>query len=106
MDQVTMSLLQTFITGSHTRPSLAVLQSTQAQTALPILRLYLSTSPTENRRPRHKVLFTLRYDPSNLIDASSTKEVEVYDWIDNVPGFSVDNFHPGKHLISTLAQCA
>ncbi|KAF5314136.1 hypothetical protein D9611_006880 [Ephemerocybe angulata] len=98
-----MALLQSFINDTQNRPSLAVFQSTVAQTAVPLLRQYLANSQVGKGKPRHRVLFSLLYLPSNLIENSGV-DVEVHDWLDNVPGYSTDYFNPGLQLLSTLDQ--
>ncbi|KAF6765961.1 hypothetical protein DFP72DRAFT_1028776 [Ephemerocybe angulata] len=90
-----MALLQSFINDTQNRPSLAVFQSTVAQTAVPLLRQYLANSQVGKAKPRHRVLFSL---------LTQGVDVEVHDWLDNVPGYSTDYFNPGLQLLSTLDQ--
>lgn len=98
-----MTLLQTFINDAHSRPSLAIFQSSAAQTTIPVLRQYLATSPSKGK-PRHRILFSLLYLPSDLVGDANDADLEVHDWLDNVPGYSEECFDPGLQLLSTLDQ--
>ena len=102
-ETTTMTLLQTFINDAHNRPSLAIFQSSTAQTTVPVLRQYLATSPSK-AKPRHRILISLLYLPSDLVDDKNGAEVQVYDWLYNVPGYSGECFNPGLQLLSTLDQ--
>jgi hypothetical protein len=102
-ETTTMTLLQTFINDAHNRPSLAIFQSPAAQTTIPVLRQYLATSPSKGK-PRHRILFSLLYPPSDLVGDANDADFEVHDWLDNVPGYSGECFNPGLQLLSTLDQ--
>lgn len=101
-----MTLLQTFINDAHqSRPSLAVFQSSAAQTTIPLLRQFLSKGSTLSKgKSRQRILFSLLYLPSNLIDDQSVSQIEVHDWLDNVPGYSPEHFNAGLQLLSTIDQ--
>lgn len=104
-EMLTMALLQTFISGTQNRPSLAVFQSSAAQTTIPVLRQFLATSlSSKGGTPRHRIVFCLLYLPSSLIESTTFSEIEVHDWLDNVPGYSPEYFKVGPQLLSTLDQ--
>lgn len=99
-----MALLQTFINSTRDRPSLAVFQSSAAQSTIPVLRQYISSSASSRVTPRYRILFSLLYLPSSLLENTAGTEVEVHDWLNNVPGYSAEHFNSGQQLLSTLDQ--
>jgi len=87
------------ILESHRHP-LLVLQSSIAQTSLPILRHLLSHEPSCKT-----LLFSFLYPPSSLVDTKESDSLEVYDWIDRVPGYSEHNSLTELHGIVEKGVC-
>ncbi|KIM48155.1 hypothetical protein M413DRAFT_62641 [Hebeloma cylindrosporum] len=81
-----MVLLASILADESHRHPLLVLQSSLAQTSLPILRHLLSHQPS-----RKTLLFSFLYPPSSLVDIDESDSLEIYDWIDRVPGYSDHN---------------
>ncbi|KDR85043.1 hypothetical protein GALMADRAFT_313922 [Galerina marginata CBS 339.88] len=73
-------------TESHRHP-LLILQSSLAQTSLPIVR-HILTDKSGRKETRRDLLFCLLYPPSSFIDQKSSNLLEVHDWIDHVPGYT------------------
>jgi elongator complex protein 5 len=81
-----MVLLPSILADESHRHPLLVLQSSLAQSSLPILRHLLSHEPS-----RKTLLFSFLYPPPSLVDTNESDSLEVYDWIDRVPGYSDHN---------------
>jgi elongator complex protein 5 len=81
-----MALLPSILTNESHRHPLLILQSSLAQSSLPILRYHLSHGSS-----RKTLLFSFLYPASSLVDANTSDSLEIYDWIDRVPGYSGDN---------------
>jgi len=62
---------------------LFLLQSSLAQTGLPVLSHIVNHSPAQKC-----LLFCLSFPPPALLP---DEHVEVYDWIDRIPGYSEEN---------------
>ncbi|KAJ2914879.1 hypothetical protein MD484_g5547, partial [Candolleomyces efflorescens] len=101
IEKQAMALLRTFTSDPQNRPTLVVFQSSAAQTTVPILRQYLSKSLTTKDKPRHRILFSLIHLPSDLVEGG---EVEIHDWLENVPGYSPNYFNPGTQIVSTIER--
>ena len=60
-----------------------ILQSSLAQSCLPILRRVVS----DPRPSSFNLLFCMLYPPSSLADNISSATLEIHDWLDHVPGY-------------------
>jgi elongator complex protein 5 len=88
-----MALLTSILKNESHRHPLLILQSSLAQSSLPVLRRILVAQDTSAKgSPLHNVLFCLLYQPSNLTGISSLNSVEVYDWTDRVPGYGESDY--------------
>lgn len=76
-----MTLLPTILHAEPKRHPLLILQSSLAQSSLPILRSLLVESS------HRTILFCLLYPPSIFVDAALSESVVVHDWLDRVPGY-------------------
>ena len=79
-----MSFLTSTVIDNTQNFPLVILQSSLAQSCLPILR-HLVNSPKPSSS--FSLLFCLLYPPSSLADNISVETLEIYDWLDHVPGY-------------------
>ena len=79
---IDMALLSSTINDDAQKFPLVILQSSLAQSCLPILR-HVVNDP----KPSFNLLFCLLYPPSSLVDNISSDIIEVHDWLDRVPGY-------------------
>ena len=87
-----MALLTTTINDDAQIFPLVVLQSSLAQSCLPILRHIVNDSKSS-----FNLLFCLLYPPSSLaLTASDT--LEIHDWLDRVPGYCDPSSIPSDPL--------
>lgn len=91
-----MVLLPSILKNDHQRHPLLVLQSSLAQSSLPILRSILAQEQLAKGLPRHNLLFCFLYQPSSLAEASSPS-TEIYDWTGRIPGYG-DSDYSGELL--------
>lgn len=78
-----MSFLTSTIIDNTQNFPLVILQSSLAQSCLPILRHVVNDpKPTS-----FTLLFCLLYPPSSLADNISPDTLEIHDWLDHVPGY-------------------
>lgn len=77
-----MAFLTSIINDGAQNFPLVILQSSLAQSCLPVLRHIVNES-----KPSFNLLFCLLYPPSSLTDNSSSDTLEVHDWLDHVPGY-------------------
>jgi elongator complex protein 5 len=77
-----MALLASTINDDAHKFPLVILQSSLAQSCLPILRHVIN-----DPKPSFNLLFCLLYPPSTLADNISSDTVEIHDWLDHVPGY-------------------
>ncbi|KAF8203606.1 hypothetical protein BJ912DRAFT_202268 [Pholiota molesta] len=88
-----MALLTSILKNESHRHPLLILQSSLAQSSLPVLRrILVAQDKSAKGSPLHNVLFCLLYQPSNLTGISSLNSVEVYDWTDRVPGYGESDY--------------
>lgn len=87
-----MVLLTSILKNESHRHPLVILQSSLAQSSLPILCRILAQDTSAKGSPLHNVLFCLLYQPSSLTGISSPNSVEVYDWTDRVPGYGESDY--------------
>ena len=78
-----MSFLTSIIDNTQNFP-LVILQSSLAQSCLPILR-HLVNEPKPSKS--FNLLLCLLYPPSSLADNISLDTLEIHDWLDRVPGY-------------------
>jgi elongator complex protein 5 len=84
---------------------LLLVQSSIAQSSLPILRQFIIRNyQTSSGAQSHSLVFCLLHPPSSLVGdgASHHKNLQVYNRIGNVPGY-VDNFSdPREEILSAV----
>lgn len=85
-----MLLLPSILKNESHRHPLLVLQSSLAQSSLPILTNILAQEPSVKGSTRHNLLFCLLYQPSGLTEA--TTSTEVHDWTDRIPGYGQSDY--------------
>lgn len=84
-----MTLLTSVLNDESHRHPLLILQSSLAQSSLPIFRHILANKPAPKESNRKNLLFCFLYPPSSLVDVNSSDfATETYDWIDRVPGYN------------------
>ncbi|KJA29189.1 hypothetical protein HYPSUDRAFT_196592 [Hypholoma sublateritium FD-334 SS-4] len=85
-----MVLLPSILKNESQRHPLLVLQSSLAQSSLPILASILAQEPSVKGSTRHNLLFCLLYQPSSLTQAAAS--TEVHDWTDRIPGYGQSDY--------------
>ncbi len=85
-----MVLLSPILKNESHRHPLLILQSSLAQSSLPILTSILAQEPSVKGPTRHNLLFCLLYQPSSLTEA--TTSTEVHDWTDRIPGYGQSDY--------------
>ena len=78
-----MSFLTSTIIDNTQNFPLVILQSSLAQSCLPILRHVVN----DPKPSSFNLLFCLLYPPSSLVDDISPDTLEIHDWLDHVPGY-------------------
>ncbi|KAF9460848.1 hypothetical protein BDZ94DRAFT_1169030 [Collybia nuda] len=84
-----------------------ILQSSNSQSSLPLLRQLLSRNLALNDNPisrTHTLLFCLLYHPSTLLEknAVSSNCLKVYDWVAPVPGYDYGWSDPRNNILTAL----
>ncbi|EIN13691.1 hypothetical protein PUNSTDRAFT_129365 [Punctularia strigosozonata HHB-11173 SS5] len=74
-----------------------LLRSSTAQTCIPVLRHCLGSASKSSTI----LLFCLSYAPSTLVDPQRSV-AKVFDWTDNVPGYSDTYFDPCQAIIDAV----
>ncbi|KAH7931074.1 hypothetical protein BV22DRAFT_1101434 [Leucogyrophana mollusca] len=95
-----MSLFSTIISNSTTsRPHqpLIILQSSSAQTCLPVLRKTVSST-----RPSQTLLFSFLYPPSTLIDGMPSPKLKIFDYTSRVPGYGDSWSDPRDEILAAV----
>lgn len=94
-------LTSTTASGSRTRPSLLLLQSSVAQTCLPVLHNLIDQAARDAKSSA--LLFCFLYSPSTLYtsDEKSTR-LQIQDLTDNVPGYSEHYREPEEVLLDSV----
>ncbi|KAF9069080.1 hypothetical protein BDP27DRAFT_1223148 [Rhodocollybia butyracea] len=71
------------------RPSqhLLLLQSSISQSCLPLIR-HIITHNSAQKEPVKKLLFCVLHPPSCLVQDPAAANVQIYDYLDNIPGYS------------------
>lgn len=83
-----MALISSTLNNNFKRHPLLILQSSLAQSSLPILHSVLIG---DEKKQLQNVLFCLLYPPHVLIDPTASDEV--YNWLDRVPGYNDADTH-------------
>jgi hypothetical protein len=94
-----MALTSSALNDDFKRHSLLILQSSLAQSSLPILHSLLVG---DEKKQRRNVLFCLLYPPNVLIDPTASDEV--YNWLDRVPGYN--NANTQAEILATTEKGA
>ena|ERR1700722_11243461 len=92
-----MLLPSTFVNSARARHTLLLLQSSAAQSCLPILRDLIS------RREGHTLLFCFLYSPECLVvtnEDANARAMEVFDHTGNIPGYCENWIDPRDELLS------
>ncbi|KAG5653063.1 hypothetical protein H0H81_002443 [Sphagnurus paluster] len=100
-----MSLLFPIINEPpHLWQPLLILQSSIAQSSIPILRQILANS-LKSRSSNHFLLFSLAYAPSTILNdfACLPETVQVLDWTDSIPGY-VDTWDDPRSAILSAVE--
>jgi elongator complex protein 5 len=99
-----MTLLQTFITDSSSRPSTVILQSSSVQSIFPVLQhLLVSEISTDPRNSKQWILFSLLYPLEDLLGTISDPNVTVCDWLDHIPGYhGTSAFSLGEEMLAAV----
>lgn len=95
-----MSFLTSTIIDNTQNFPLVILQSSLAQSCLPILR-HLVNNPKPSS---FNLLFCLLYPPSCLTDNISPDTVEIHDWLDRVPGYCEASNMPSDDLLDIVGK--
>ena len=96
-----MSLLTSTIIDNTQNLPLVILQSSLAQSCLPILR-HLVNNPKPSSS--FNLLFCLLYPPSSLADNFSPDTLEIHDWLDRVPGYCDTSNTPSDDLLDIVRK--
>ncbi|KAH9486887.1 Elongator complex protein 5 [Psilocybe cubensis] len=85
-----MSLFSSILNDEAHRHPLLIVQSSLAQSGLPVLRSILTNNVGAKGKQidRENLLFCLLYPPSSLVDEKTTTSLNVYDWTDRVSGYN------------------
>lgn len=79
---------------------LVILQSSLAQSSLPILRHVVNNDP----KASFNLLFCLLYPPSSLADNISSDTLEIHDWLGHVPGYCDVSSMPSSDLLDIVEK--
>ena len=92
-------LTSTIIDNTQILP-LVILQSSLAQSCLPILR-HIVNDPKSS----FNLLFCLLFPPSSLADDNiSSDTLEIHDWLDHVPGYCEASNVPFDNLLDIVKR--
>lgn len=95
-----MSFLTSTIIDNTQNLPLVILQSSLAQSCLPILR-HVVNDPKSS----FNLLFCLLYPPSSLADDNiSPDTLEIHDWLDHVPGYCEASNMPSDDLLDVVRR--
>lgn len=101
-----MVLLPAILNNESSKHSLLILQSSLAQSSLPILRQVLGAHLGGKNSTRRIILFCLLYPPSSLTVASLCESFEIYDWTDHIPGYNeADNLTELVQITEKSKSC-
>ena len=93
-------LISTIIDNTQNFP-LVILQSSLAQSCLPILRHLINNAKPSSS---FNLLFCLLYPPSSLADDISSDTLEIHDWLDRVPGYCEASNMPSDDLLDIVRR--
>jgi elongator complex protein 5 len=79
---------------------LVILQSSLAQSCLPILRRVVN----DPKASSFNLLFCLLHSPSSLVDDISSDTLEIHDWLDYVPGYCDASSIPSEDLLDIVKR--
>ena len=96
-----MSLFTSTIIDNTQNFPLVILQSSLAQSCLPILR-HLVNNPKPSSSSN--LLFCLLYPPSSLAENNSPDTLEIHDWLDHVPGYCEASNMPSDDLLDIVKR--
>lgn len=82
-----MPVLKTILLDDGHKHPLVILQSSLAQSALPILR-HVTHQDLSSTKMRKVILFCLLYSPSTLWSESGRPNLQLHNWTERVPGYS------------------
>ncbi|TFK41107.1 hypothetical protein BDQ12DRAFT_678911 [Crucibulum laeve] len=98
------AFLPTVITTPRRGNPLVVLQSSAAQSSLPILRQILARSSDKSKARCYNILFSFLYLPSSILDDSSSQNIEVHDWLGRIPGYHESTLDTRNEILSAVKQ--
>ena len=94
-------LSSTIANTARARPQLLLLQSSTAQTCLPVLHGLIDQSIRESKSS--VLLFCFLYPPSSLATSGlNSARLHIHYLTDNVPGYSLDYRDPEKLILESL----
>lgn len=96
-----MSFLTSTIIDNTQNFPLVILQSSLAQSCLPILRHLVNNAKPSSS---FNLLFCLLYPPSSLADDISSDSLEIHDWLDRVPGYCEASNMPSDDLLDIVRR--
>ena len=104
-----MTLLSSILrVGRPTRPyqPFVLLQSSAAQSCLPILRNLIETGTSGSheslKTSRHTLLFCLLYPSANLSRDTPLQSIQIYDLLSNIVGYTNDWIDPRDTIMSAV----
>jgi len=95
-----MSFLTSTINDDEQKFPLVILQSSLAQSCLPILRRIVN----DPKPSSFNLLFCLLYSSSSLADSISSDILETHDWLDHVPGYCDASNIPSDDLLDIVKR--
>ena len=95
-----MSFLTSTVIDNTQNFPLVVLQSSLAQSCLPILRHIVNDPKSTSLN----LLFCLLYPPSSLAEDISPDTLEIHDWLDHVPGYCEASSMPSDDLLDIVRR--
>ncbi|KAH7915809.1 hypothetical protein BJ138DRAFT_877442 [Hygrophoropsis aurantiaca] len=90
------------LTVSRSHQPLVILQSSNAQTSVPILRKVISSATSSSAT----LLFTFLYPPSSLVDGRTSPSLQVFDYTGHVPGYDTAWIDPRDEILATVTSAA
>ncbi|PPR06897.1 hypothetical protein CVT24_011587 [Panaeolus cyanescens] len=97
-----MTLLNTILANDSYKYPFLIIQSSLAQSALPILNYVISQDVSNKTKPRKVILFCLLYSPSTLWNGPQNSGLQLYNWTDRVPGFYQGDLH--EDMLEIIAK--
>jgi len=94
-----MSLLPDVLEDFHHEHPLLVLQSSTAQSSLPLLKHILAQKTAKASR---YIVFCLLYPPSSLLDDFNSQSVEVHNSLNRIPGYNDSGFAIQAEILASV----